>query len=74
MNKKPVRVKKKIPVWAPNKEVRVVNIDPSPWVYRVLKKTKPSVFLRTKNWFVGSNGILRKDLFSVFKRKKISWG
>jgi hypothetical protein len=62
IGKKPTR-----PLWNPPElRVNVVNIDPPTYYPRA--KPKLSKVQRVKEWLVGQNGILRRDLLARFKK------
>lgn len=59
----------KRPLWNPPElRVNVVNIDP-PNYFAPRAKLKVSVGQKIKNFLVGQNGILRKDLLNWNKNK-----
>lgn len=63
VGKKPTR-----PLWnPPEPRVNTVNIDP-PTYFAPRAKPRAGRFARVKDWLVGKNGILRRDLLARFKK------
>lgn len=63
-----VAAKKPIPSWSPNRIVRVTNIDP-PTYFAPRAKPKASLGQRVKDFWIGQNGVLRRDLFNWSKNR-----